>query len=203
MGKGRARPNPKMRQAARAATAATHESRMREIVGEHSDYRVLKFYIARRKIADVAEHRRQKNVFFFARKRKEARHAASARSSGNSPNYDALGRGLEPGRLRPEEPTPFGRAAPAKERPFLATERDKAHHAASAPSSASSLSLLATLWRRALHANRQCHPNRSRLQAAGDGPDGWMSPSRFPHSQHLSSSSTRPSSSNLQWCQSQ
>ena len=42
-----------MRQAARAAAAATHQSRMRAIIGEHSDYRALKFDVARREMTDV------------------------------------------------------------------------------------------------------------------------------------------------------
>ena len=42
-----------MRQAARAAAAATHDARMRDIIGKHSDYRVLKFNITRSEMADV------------------------------------------------------------------------------------------------------------------------------------------------------
>ena len=52
-GEGLSAAKPTMRQAAKAAAAATHESRMRDIIGEHSDYCVLKFDIARCKIADV------------------------------------------------------------------------------------------------------------------------------------------------------
>ena len=42
-----------MREVAKAAAAVTHESRMRAIIREHSDYRVLKFDIARHELADV------------------------------------------------------------------------------------------------------------------------------------------------------
>ena len=42
-----------MRQAAKAAAAATHEARLRSVISESSEYRALKFDIARREIADV------------------------------------------------------------------------------------------------------------------------------------------------------
>ena len=42
-----------MRQAARAAAVATHDARLRAIFREPSDYRALKFDIARREITDV------------------------------------------------------------------------------------------------------------------------------------------------------
>ena len=44
---------PTMRQAAKVSAAATHESRMSDVIREHSDYRVLKFDIARHEFADV------------------------------------------------------------------------------------------------------------------------------------------------------
>ena len=52
-GEGPSAANPTMRQSAEATAAATHESQMRDIIGEYSDYHVLKFDIARREIADV------------------------------------------------------------------------------------------------------------------------------------------------------
>ena len=42
-----------MRQAAKAAAALTHESRMRAIIKEHSDYRALKLEIVRHDLADL------------------------------------------------------------------------------------------------------------------------------------------------------
>ena len=52
-GEGPSAAKHTMRQAARATAAATHESRMRAIILEHSDYRALKFDVARRELTDV------------------------------------------------------------------------------------------------------------------------------------------------------
>ena len=96
---------------------------------------------------------------FLARKREEAHHAALGPSSGISPNNDAMARGLEPG--RPRKPTSFGKAAPAKKRPFLAREREEARHAALAPSGAISAAHSA---RRIAHGARNCAASRMRSE---------------------------------------
>ena len=74
-----------------------------------------------------------------AKEGEEARHAASARSSAISLNYGTLGRDLELARLRSVKSLTFIGAAPAKGRPLLTREREKARHATSAPSSVISL----------------------------------------------------------------
>ena len=89
----------------------------------------------------------------LARKRGDARYAASAPSSAISLNCGVSSRGREPGRLRSGEPTNFGRASAVK-RPLLAEERGYARYTTSALTSALSFNEDA--------ANKALEPKRLR-----------------------------------------